>query len=151
MMKVVLRKDVPNLGRAGDVKEVADGYGRNFLIPRGMAAVASKTAVENVEAHKAAESRQQARVSAERQAFAQQLNETQITVHAHAGEQGRLYGSVTSADIAEELSRAVGQTVEKRDIELDEPIRATGVHKVKIKVAPRLTASLSVEVVGDKQ
>jgi len=150
-MKVVLRKDVPSLGRAGEVKEVADGYGRNFLIPRGLAAVASKTAVENVEAHKAAESRQQARVSAERQAFAEQLNKLQLTVQAHAGEQGRLYGSVTSADIAEQLTRTVGQTVDKRDIDLEEPIRTIGVHKVKVHVAPRLTASLNVEVVGDKQ
>jgi len=150
-MKVVLRKDVPTLGKAGDVKEVADGYGRNYLIPRGLAAVASKTAVQNVEAHKAAESRQNARAVAEHQAFAQQLNETQITVHAHAGEQGRLYGSVTSADIAQELSRAVGQTVDKRDIDLDEPIRAVGSHKVKVHVAPQLTATLTVEVVGDKQ
>jgi large subunit ribosomal protein L9 len=150
-MKVVLRKDVPNLGRAGEVKDVADGYGRNFLIPRGLAAVASKTAIQNVEAHKAAESRQSARTAAEYEAFAQQLNELQITVHAHAGEQGRLYGSVTSADIAQELSRAVGKTVEKRDIDLDDPIRSTGAHKVKVRVAPRLTATLTVEVVGDKQ
>src|SRR5215211_601921 len=98
-MKVVLRKDVPNLGSAGDVTDVADGYGRNFLIPRRLAAVAPKSAAQNVEAHKDAESRQTARQAAEHEAFAQQLNQTQITVHAHAGEQGRLYGSVTSADI----------------------------------------------------
>jgi large subunit ribosomal protein L9 len=72
-------------------------------------------------------------------------------VQAHAGEQGRLYGSVTSADIAQELSRAVGKTVDKRDIDLDEPIRSTGAHKVKVHVAPKLTATLTVEVVGDKQ
>jgi large subunit ribosomal protein L9 len=150
-MKVVLRKDVPSLGRAGEVKEVADGYGRNYLIPRGLAAIASKTAVQNVEAHKAAESRQSARVAAEHEAFAKQLNETQLTVHAHAGEQGRLYGSVTSADIAQELSRTVGHTVDKRDIDLDEPLRTVGSHKVKVHVAPRLTATLTVEVVGDKQ
>src|SRR5581483_8092362 len=130
-MKVVLRKDVPSLGRAGEVKEVSDGYGRNYLIPRGLAAIASKTAVQNVEAHKAAESRVQARAAAEHQAFAEQLNKTQITVQAHAGEQGRLYGSVTSADVADALSRAVGHAVDKRDIDLDEPIRAVGVHKVR--------------------
>jgi large subunit ribosomal protein L9 len=150
-MKVVLRKDVPSLGRAGEVKEVADGYGRNYLIPRGLAAVASKTAVQNVEAHKASESRNQARLAAEHQAFAKQLNETQLTVHTHAGEQGRLYGSVTSADIAEELSRTVGQPVDKRDIEIADPIRTAGSHKVKVHVAPQLVATLSVEVVGDKQ
>ncbi len=150
-MKVVLRKDVPTLGHAGEVKEVSDGYGRNYLIPRGLAAVASKTAVQNVEAHKASESRQQAKMAAEHDAFAKQLNEMTITVHARSGEQGRLYGSVTSADIAEELSRVVGRPVEKRDIDVDDPIRAAGTHKVKIHVAPRIVANLTVEVVGDKQ
>ena len=150
-MKVVLRKDVPTLGKAGDVKDVADGYGRNYLIPRGLASIASKTAVQNVEAHKAAEGRQHAKETAEHQAFAAKLNEMQVTVHAHAGEHGRLYGSVTSADIADEISKVAGRTVEKRDIDLEDPIRTVGTHKVKVHVAPRIVANLTVEVVGDKQ
>ncbi|HZT06963.1 MAG TPA: 50S ribosomal protein L9 [Chloroflexota bacterium] len=149
-MKVVLRKDVPSLGRAGEVKEVSDGYGRNYLIPRGLAAIASKTAVQNVEAHKAAESRQQARLAAEHEALAKRLTETPIVVRAHAGEQGRLYGSVTTADVADAIKAALGQTVDKRDVELEEPIRTVGMHHVRVHVAPRVIATVNVEVVGDR-
>ena len=145
-MKVVLRRDVPTLGKAGDVKEVADGYGRNYLIPRGLAAPASRTAMENVEAHKAAETRQRARLDEEAQALAKRIEETPLVVHARTGEGGRLYGSVTSADIAEALSAAVGTTVDKRNVDLGEPIRHVGTHTARIHVAPRVTVPLNVQV-----
>lgn len=145
-MKVVLRRDVPTLGKAGDVKEVADGYGRNYLIPRGLAAAASKTAMENVEAHKSAESRQRARLDEEAQALAKRIEETPLVLHARTGEGGRLYGSVTSADIAEALSAAVGSTVDKRHVDLAEPIRHLGTHTARIHVAPRVTVPLNVQV-----
>ena len=145
-MKVVLRRDVPTLGKAGDVKEVADGYGRNYLIPRGLAAPASKTAMENVEAHKAAEGRQRARLDEEAQALAKRIEETPLVLHAKTGEGGRLYGSVTSADIAEALSEAVGSAVDKRNVDLAEPIRHLGTHTARIHVAPRVTVPLNVQV-----
>jgi large subunit ribosomal protein L9 len=145
-MKVVLRRDVPTLGKAGDVKEVADGYGRNYLIPRGLAALASRTAMENVEAHKAAESRQRARLDDEAQQLAKRIEETPLVLHARTGEGGRLYGSVTSADIAEALSAAVGTTVDKRNVDLAEPIRHLGTHTARIHVAPRVTVPLNVQV-----
>ncbi|MPZ16000.1 MAG: 50S ribosomal protein L9 [Chloroflexi bacterium] len=145
-MKVVLRRDVPNLGKAGEIKEVADGYGRNYLIPRGLAAPATRTAMENVEARKAAETRQHSRLRSEHEALAQRIADAPLTVRAHTGQQGRLYGSITSADIAEALSRALGRPVDKRQIALDEPIRQLGDHSVRIHVAPSVTADLTVVV-----
>ena len=145
-MKVVLRKDVPTLGKTGEVKEVADGYGRNYLIPRGLAAAASRTAMENVEAHKAADARRRDRLDEEAQALAKRIEETPLVLHARTGEGGRLYGSVTSADIAEALSSVVGTTVEKKNVDLAEPIRHLGTHTARIHVAPRVTVPLSVQV-----
>ncbi len=145
-VKVVLRKDVPTLGKVGDVKEVADGYGRNYLIPRGLAVLASRTAMENVEAHKVAEARQRARLDDEAQALAKLIEGTPLVLHARTGEGGRLYGSVTSADIAGALSAAVGTTVDKRNVDLAQPIRHLGSHTARIHVAPRVTVPLSVQV-----
>lgn len=145
-MKVVLKKDVPTLGKAGEVKDVADGYGRNYLIPRGLASAASKTAVTNVEAHKAASAKQSAKAIAENQALAQRISERPLILKARTGEQGRLYGSVTSADIADALSRAVDRTIDKRDVEIEEPIRHLGPHTARVHVAPQISASLTVVV-----
>ena len=120
-MKVVLRKDVPTLGKAGELKEVADGYGANYLIPRGLASAASKTAVKNVEAQQAANARRQSRLREEHHELVERIEKTPVTVKAKTGEQGRLYGSVTSADIAEALVKAIGSSeLDKRSIDLDE-------------------------------
>ena len=145
-MKVVLKKDVPTLGKAGELKEVADGYGANYLIPRGLAAAASKTAVRNVEAQQASQARRQTRENAEHQELADRISKTPVTVKAKTGEQGRLYGSVTSADVAEALVKALGSDLDKRSIDLDEPIRTLGEHKVKVHVAPQITSTLTVVV-----
>ena len=145
-MKVVLRRDVPSLGKAGEVKEVADGYGRNYLIPRGLAAPASRTAVENVEAHQASEARQRSRLQSESQALAERLKDAPVTVHAKVGEGGRLYGSVTGADIADALTRQFGHALDKRDVEIPEPIRHIGNHTARVHVAPRLAVNITVVV-----
>jgi len=149
-MKVVLRKDVPSLGKAGELKEVADGYGANYLIPRGLASPASKTAIRNVEAQQAANTRRQTRLDEEHRELADRIGKTPVTVKARTGDQGRLYGSVTSADIADALAKTLGSNeIEKRSIDLDEPIRQLGEHKVKVHVAPQLTATLTVVVEAD--
>ena len=145
-MKVVLRRDVPTLGKAGDVKEVADGYGRNYLIPRGLAAPASRTAMENVEAHKTAEARRRERLDEEAQALAKRIEETAVVIRARTGEGGRLYGSVTSSDIAEALSSEMGTTIDKRNVDLPEPIRHLGTHTARIHVAPRVSVPVNVQV-----
>src|SRR5688572_7913602 len=144
MMKVVLKKDVPSLGKAGELKEVADGYGANYLIPRGLASAASKTAVRNVEAQQASQARRQTRLADEHKELADRIGKTPITVKAKTGEQGRLYGSVTSADIAEALTKALGSDIDKRSIDLEDPIRHLGEHQVKVHVAPQVTATLTV-------
>lgn len=145
-MRVVLRKDVPTLGQAGDIKEVADGYGRNFLIPRGLAAPATKTEVKNVEAHKASQARYYAKMESEHKALAARIEATPITVAARAGEGGRLYGSITAADVADALSKAVGRAIDKRDVEIDEHIRSVGEHSAKVRIAPQISATLKFTV-----
>ncbi len=149
-MRVVLRKDVPSLGKAGELKEVADGYGANYLIPRGLAAPASKTAVRNVEAQQAANARRKLREDEEHRELADRISKTPVTVKARTGEQGRLYGSVTSADIADALASALGSKLDRRSINLDEPIHHLGEYKVKVHVAPQLTATLTVVVEADE-
>ena len=145
-MKVVLRKDVPTLGRAGDVKEVADGYGRNYLIPRGLAAVATKAELKNVEAHKAAQARYYERMETEHRALAERIEETTLTVPARAGEGGRLYGSITATDIAAALSKNIGHTIDKHDVEMEEHIRSVGDHTARVHIAPQISATLKFTV-----
>jgi large subunit ribosomal protein L9 len=145
-MQVVLKKDVPNLGKAGELKEVADGYGANYLIPRGLAARASKTAVRNVEAQQAAQARRQTRLDEENRELADRIGKTPVTIKARTGEQGRLYGSVTSADVADALVKTLGTELDKRSIDLEEPLRTLGEHKVRVHVAPHITATLTVVV-----
>lgn len=145
-MKVVLRRDVPGLGRAGDVKDVADGYGRNYLIPRGFAALATPAELAHVEAHKAVEQRQRARLDEERRALAQRIEETPVVLHARAGGQGRLHGSITAVQVAEALSQALGQTIDRREIELPDPIRHLGSHTAQVRLARHVAARLTVVV-----
>ena len=145
-MKVVLRKDVPTLGKSGEIHEVADGYARNYLIPRALAAPATRTAVENVAAHNTSTARQQQRLESENRALAAQIESTPLTIHARTGEQGRLYGSITSADVADALRDELKQPIDKRDIELEEPIRHLGEHSVKVRIARGIAATLRVRV-----
>lgn len=145
-MKVVLRRDVPGLGQAGDVNDVADGYARNYLIPRGFAIVATAGAVASVEARKAAERRHLERLDEERRLLAQRIDGSSVVVRARAGSQGRLHGSITPAQIAEALAVSVGHAVDRREIEIGEPIRHLGEHSVQVRLAPRVAARLTVVV-----
>lgn len=145
-MRVVLRKDVPKLGKAGEVREVADGYGRNYLIPHGLAAPASKSALANAAAQQAAGTRVRERLETEQRALAQRIEGTHLVVHAATGQGGRLYGSITSADIADALQKAIGESIDKRDIDLDAPIRHLGEQSVRVHVGPGIAAALTVAV-----
>ena len=148
-MKVVLTADVPNLGRRGDVKEVADGYARNFLFPRKLAAIATAAQLNQIEAQSAATSRRAAKAEAEHRALAERIAATPITLSARAGEQGRLYGSITNNDVATALSRELGLTIEKRQVDLPDPIRQAGSHQVKVKIARGIDGNATVIVRGD--
>ncbi|MGH2457738.1 MAG: 50S ribosomal protein L9 [Chloroflexota bacterium] len=145
-MKVILSQDVATLGHAGELKDVADGYARNFLIPRGLAHLATTTAVKQAASHKQVAERKHAKAQAEVKGLAATLSKTQLVFKAKVGEQHRLFGSITSADIAEELSRKLGQTIEKRNVELAEPIRHLGEFKVPVHLAPKVEPDVTVVV-----
>lgn len=140
-MKVLLLKDVYKLGRAGDVKKVADGYGRNFLIPQGLATLATAGAVKQAESIRTRANVQRTEMNKEMGGVAEKLTGLVIGFPVRAGETGKLYGSITTQMIADEISRKAGTTVERRDIEC-EPIRTLGEHKCII----RLTVDLVPEV-----
>jgi len=150
-MKVLLLRDHEKLGKAGDVKNVADGYARNFLLPRGLAAIASEGALKQANTMRKVEEKRRAKLFAEAQAVANQVNGTTLTFRALAGETGKLYGSITSNDIAEAIQREKGVTVDKRKIELREPLRTVGTHTVSVRLASELTPSLTVVIEPEAQ
>jgi len=145
-MKVILTKDVQGTGKAGEVKDVADGYARNFLIPRKLAIPATGGALKTVEQRKAAEEKRAATEEASARALADRLTSAPVVLTARVGDQGRLYGSITSADIADQLSSHLGQPIDKRKIDLDEPIRQLGTHEVTIRLHRAVSATVKVDV-----
>lgn len=145
-MKVVLRRDVAGLGREGDVKDVADGYARNYLMPRGLAAPATAGQLASVKERKAAEQRQVARLDSEQRALVERIEAEPLLLRARAGAQGRLHGSVTGTQIAEALSLALEREIDKRAVELVDPIKHLGSHAVQVRLAPRVAARLTVVV-----
>jgi large subunit ribosomal protein L9 len=148
-MKIVLRQDVPKLGEAGTIHEVANGYARNYLIPQGMAVVATPGEVKTAEHNQAVKARKIAKQEAQLQALADKIDGQRLSFTARAGEQGRLFGSITAADIAAELARAVGEEVDRRRILLDEPLRTVGEHAVVVHLVGRLRPTVTVAVVGE--
>jgi large subunit ribosomal protein L9 len=147
-MKIILQKEVEKLGAPGDVVEVADGYARNFLIPRGLAASASKGAVKHADRlREAHEKRQRAALEAA-QAIADRLTSTQLRVPAKAGEDGRLFGSITVHQLAEEIEKIAGGEIERKHIHLAEPIRSVGAHEVTVHLHPDVDATVTIQVVA---
>ena len=145
-MKVILQKTVERLGDPGDVADVADGYARNFLIPRGLAVRAEKGAVRHAESLKRAHQSRTKAQKGEFEAIATRIIQTPVVVTARAGEEGRLFGSVTAADIAEALSAETGVAVDRRDIHLDEPIRSVGTHEVTVHLHPEVDPVITIDV-----
>jgi len=142
-MKVVFLHDVSHIARAGEIKNVADGYARNYLIPKKLAVMADKSARSVVEKQR----KINAKIEAGMAEIARQLDGKEIVLKALTGEQGKLYGSITHADIAEEVDSALGISIDKRKIEMDEPIRQLGSYQVPIKLAREITATITVTVV----
>lgn len=145
-MKVVLLKDVQGLGKEGQVKEVADGYARNFLLPKGLAAVATPGTLKELEIKQTAEKRRQAKMDEEMRDLAKKISGGSVTVRSKVGEGGKLYGSITTADVAEALEKQLGQSVDKRKIEIEEPIRHVGEYKVPIKLSKNVSATVNLIV-----
>jgi len=145
-MQVLLLKDVEQLGVAGEVKRVADGYARNYLFPRGWAVVATPGAVKQVKQIRLAETNRQAKAVSEAQALARLLDGLAVSFRARAGEGDRLYGSITNLAIAEALGEQVGREIDRRKIELDEPLKELGTHAVTIHLGPEAEAKVTVVI-----
>jgi large subunit ribosomal protein L9 len=150
-MKVIFLEDVPNVARAGETKKVADGYARNFLLPRKLAVLAGSPEAAKIEAQLRKKARLQAQGEAELLNLAQQLEGREIILKAHSGAKGRLYGSITSADIANELNKSAGLVVNKKDIELAEPIRQVGNYEIVIRLAKDIVPKIKLAVVGEEK
>jgi large subunit ribosomal protein L9 len=148
-MKVILREEVENLGDLGDLVEVANGYGRNYLIPQGLAVQASTRNVKAMEHEKRLQAQRLHKLKGAAEEFAARLEKLSLRLKKKVGEGDRLYGSVTSQEIAEAVL-AAGEKVDRRKIQLEAPIKALGVFKVPVKIHPDVTAELSVTVEGEK-
>jgi large subunit ribosomal protein L9 len=147
-MKIILREDVANLGKAGEVADVRDGYGRNFLVPHGKAVLASDKNLRQLEHHKRIIFTQQAKQKASAEEVAKKIGALQITIARKVGEQDKLYGSVTNKDIADAAAK-LGVEIDRHTIELAEPIRALGTFDVAVKLHSSVAASVKVWVVAE--
>jgi large subunit ribosomal protein L9 len=145
-MKIILQKTVDKLGDPGDIVEVADGYARNYLMPRGLAVKATRGGVKHIESLKRAHAVRVNQAKAEAEQVASRLASTPIKVEAHAGEEGKLFGSVTASDIVEAIDKQTGVRVDRHDVHLDEPIRSVGAHEVRVHLFPEVDPILTVEV-----
>ena len=148
-MKIILLQDVENLGKAGDLKEVANGYARNYLLPRKLAAGATPSLIANRQQRIASEQRKTEKQADLNRQQAERLGQITLTFKARVGTQGRLYGSITSQDIATGLRDVEGITVDRRLIDLPNPIRSTGTFTVPVKIASRLEPKITVNVVDE--
>lgn len=148
-MKVILLQDIEGLGKAGDLKDVANGYARNYLLPRRLAAGATPGLIANRSQRIAAEQRKLEKLAEQNKQLAERLAQITLTFKAKVGSQGRLYGSITSQDIASALRDAENITVDRRTIELPEPIRTLGTFSVPVKVASQVEPKITVSIVDE--
>jgi large subunit ribosomal protein L9 len=148
-VKVVFLQEVEGSGRTGEVKNVADGFARNYLLPRKLAAPATDHNIRIAQARVNAEAKSQAKLDADATVLAERIVGHTVTFTAKAGPQGRLYGSVTARDIAEALEGPLGHLLEHRQVELEEPIRQIGVFEVPLRLSRNVRATVLVEVLGE--
>ncbi len=146
LMQVVLLKDVKRLGKAGEVRNVADGYARNYLIPNGLATPASAGAVREAQEHANMQARRAAREEEQARSIAEALNGLTLNLKAKAGETGHLYGSITASDIVAAIEGKTGQAVDRRKLVMEEPIRDLGSFEVPVRFTGDITATIHVNV-----
>ena len=149
-MKVIFLKDVPNVAKAGEAKEVNDGYARNFLIPKKLAALAQGDVQQHFEAEQRAIARRQAQAEAEMEALAKKIEGKIVTLKSKVGAKDQLYGSITNADVAEALSKLIGSEIDKRKLELAEPIRHTGTFDAVVRLTGELTPGIKVKITREE-
>ena len=150
-MKVVFLEEVEGSGRIGEVRNVANGYARNYLLPRKLAVAATDHNVRIAQARAEVEAKRQAGLDADAEVLAKRLAGLTITIEVKVGEQGRLYGSVTGRDISEALEKPLGLLLEHRQVELGEPIRQVGVFEVPLRLSRNVRPSVQVAVLGEGQ
>ena len=146
-MQVILKQDVEKIGRRGDVVEVSRGYVRNFLVPRGLAEVATPARMEEVSRQMIEAEERDRRIAEQAGEVAETLNKSVVTIEARTGEDERLFGSVTAANIASAIEKARGIRIDRRRVKLDEPIKSLGTHQVPIQVHGDVEASVKIIVV----
>jgi large subunit ribosomal protein L9 len=145
-MKVLFKKDVQDVAKAGQVKDVADGYARNYLIPRGLAVVATASALKQVAVVEAVAARHAAEEEQAARTLKEHLEAQPIMIEAKAGSQGRLYGSVTTADLSSAIQKQLGAAVDRRDLDLADPVRQVGSYQATARLHRAVTATLTIEV-----
>jgi len=149
-MEVILREDVAHLGHIGDVVKVRDGYARNYLFPRGLAILADKRNVRELEHHRRVVDEKRRRVAKTAQELADKMSKVRLEFTARAGEGGKLFGSVTNMDIEKQLAEK-GFSIERRRIRLDEPIKSVGEHTVSITLSAGVPCQIKVQVVAQQE
>ena len=148
MLKIILRKDVEKLGEAGSLASVKNGYARNYLIPQGLAVAATPGELKMWEHNQGVKAKKIERQERELQSLADKIGAVTLNFEARSGEGGRLFGSVTAADIAEKLSAKVGEEIDRRKVVLADPIRTTGEHTVTVNVIGKLRPTVKIVVSG---
>ena len=146
-MSIILTHDVDKLGRAGEIVSVKPGFGRNFLIPRGLGLLATRGNVAQLEHHRRAIAREQTKIREQHQALAKQLEGTKVSIARKAGKDEKLFGSVSNKDIVEALA-AQNIVLDRKVVHLSEPIKATGSHDVEVRFSADVKVTLNVNVVG---
>ena len=146
-MKVILHKDVAKMGKDGDVVTVADGYARNYLFPRNLAVLATEGALKNIALRAALDERRSEKLRSNADQQASALEGKSVTITAKTGSADRLYGSITAADVASAIASTLSVTVDKRNVQLNDPIKALGTFSVPVKLHRDVTVPVTVEVV----
>jgi large subunit ribosomal protein L9 len=148
-MKILLIQDVDGLGLAGEVKDVADGYGRNYLVAKGFAVLATPGALKDADLHSRRATERRERLADEMAVLAEAVRQTTLVFEARAGEKGRLYGSITTAEIADKLAEAVGKEIDRRKLSIQGPIKQLGTHNVTLRLSSDAVADFDVIVESD--
>ena len=149
-MKVILLKDISGKGKAGEIKEISHGFARNFLIPQGLALIATPAVIKQVELRLQREEKQEIVDQAKLAELAEQIKGSEIHFQARTGAGDRLFGSITAADIAEKLSQTIGSVINKKKIDMDKPLRQVGSHEITIRLAKDLEPRITVVIEPEK-
>jgi large subunit ribosomal protein L9 len=149
-MKVVFLQDMPHKGKKGEIKEVADGFARNYLIPHNIAAIADNSIIKNIQTETNADASRKSKEHEELVALADKVNGQELVFTAKIGSKDRIHGSITSGNIAEKLSAQVGSEIDKKKIVLDEPLRQLGAHEVAVNLVKQKKTKVSVVIQEEK-